>query len=81
MTDANTGCARNQGTTQFCAEAVEAHKDLRDARAEIERLRARVGWLDHLDTEEGRKAHANEALLLENEQLKAELAKLKECTP
>lgn len=51
------------------------------ALAEIERLRARVGWLDHLDTEEGRKVHANEILLVEIERLKAELAKLKECTP
>lgn len=40
---------------------------------EIERLKARVGWLDHLDTEEGRRMHANEALLVEIEQLKAEL--------
>lgn len=47
---------------------------------EYERLKTRVGWLDYLDTEEGRKAHANEALLVENEQLKAELAKLKEAT-
>ena len=50
------------------------------ARAEIERLTARVGWLDHLDTEEGRRMHANEALLVEIEQLKAELAKAKEAT-
>ena len=40
MTKANTGCARNQGTTQFCAEAVEAHRELREAQAEIERLKA-----------------------------------------
>lgn len=40
---------------------------------ELEQLKARVGWLDHLDTEEGRRMHANEALLVEIEQLKAEL--------
>jgi hypothetical protein len=33
------GCARNQGLTQHCAEAVAAH-------AEIERLRARVAVLE-----------------------------------
>lgn len=48
-------------------------EELRKAQAEIERLKTRVGWLDYLDTEEGRKAHANEALLVENEQLKASL--------
>ena len=41
------------------------------ARAEIERLKTRVGWLDHLDTEEGRRMHANEALAVEIERLKA----------
>jgi len=45
------------------------------ARAEIERLRTRVGWLDHLDTEDGRRMHANEALLVEIERLKARVVK------
>jgi hypothetical protein len=45
---------------------------------ELEQLKARVGWLDHLDTEEGRRMHANEALLVEIERLKAENEKLKE---
>ena len=36
----NTGCARNQGTTQFCAEAL-------DAQREIERLRTQLEmWQD-----------------------------------
>lgn len=48
---------------------------------ELEQLKARVGWLDHLDTEEGRRMHANEALLVEIEQLKAENEKLKAYAP
>lgn len=43
------------------------------ARAEVERLRTRVGWLDHLDTPEGRAMHATEAVLVDNEQLRADL--------
>ena len=38
--------------------------------AELRRLRARVGWLDHLDTEEGVKAHCSEAIRVENEALR-----------
>lgn len=41
--------------------------------AEVERLRSRVGWLDHLDTPEGRAMHATEAVRVENEQLRADL--------
>lgn len=47
--------------------------ELDAARAEVERLRTRVGWLDHLDTPEGRAMHATEAVLVENEQLRADL--------
>lgn len=43
------------------------------ARAEVERLRSRVGWLNHLDTPEGRAMHATEAARVENEQLRADL--------
>lgn len=62
------------------SEVRDIAAELLAARAEIERLKSRVGWLDHLDTEEGRKLHANEALLVEVERLKAELAKAKEAT-
>lgn len=31
----NTGCARNQGTTQFCAEALDAQRDVETLKAEI----------------------------------------------
>jgi hypothetical protein len=31
----NTGCARNQRTTQFCAEALDAQRELEKLRAEI----------------------------------------------
>lgn len=48
-------------------------RELLAARAEVERLRVRVGWLDHLDTPEGRSMHATEAVLVENEQLRADL--------
>ena len=41
--------------------------------AEVERLRCRVGWLDHLDTAEGRAMHASEVLRVESEQLCADL--------
>lgn len=47
--------------------------ELDAARAEVERLRTRVGWLDHLDTPEGRAMHATEAVLVDNEQLRADL--------
>ncbi len=30
----NTGCARNQGTTQFCAEALDAQREAERLRAE-----------------------------------------------
>lgn len=52
-------------------EVAVKERDL--ARAEVERLRARVGWLDHLDTPEGRTMHATEAVRVENEQLRADL--------
>ena len=42
-------------------------------RAEVARLRSRVGWLDHLDTAEGRAMHATEAVRVESEQLRADL--------
>ena len=41
--------------------------------AEVERLRARVGWLDHLDTAEGRAMHASEVLRVASEELHADL--------
>jgi hypothetical protein len=31
----NVGCARNQGTTQFCGEALDAQRQLEKLRAEI----------------------------------------------
>lgn len=31
----NTGCARNQGTTQFCAEALDAQREIERLRAEL----------------------------------------------
>ena len=33
----NTGCARNQGTTQFCAEALAAQRDVETLKAELVR--------------------------------------------
>ena len=42
-------------------------------RAEVARLRSRVGWLDHLDTAEGRAMHATEAVRVDCEQLRADL--------
>lgn len=31
----NTGCARNQGTTQFCAEALDAQREIERLRSEL----------------------------------------------
>jgi hypothetical protein len=31
----NTGCARNQGTTQFCHEALDAQRDVEKLRKEL----------------------------------------------
>ena len=33
----NTGCARNQGTTQFCHEALDAQREVETLRAELVR--------------------------------------------
>ena len=33
----NTGCARNQGTTQFCAEALDAQREVETLKAELVR--------------------------------------------
>jgi len=33
----NIGCARNQGTTQFCAEALDAQRDVETMKAELVR--------------------------------------------
>jgi phage shock protein A len=33
----NTGCARNQGTTQFCHEALDAQRDVETLKAELVR--------------------------------------------
>lgn len=44
---------------------------------EYERLKTRVGWLDHLDTPEGRAMHATEAVKVENEELRAEVERLR----
>jgi len=63
----NTGCARNQSSTQFCAEAVDGQRDVETLKAELARnadecretlteLRQRV-----------------ETLTDENERLRAEL--------
>jgi uncharacterized coiled-coil DUF342 family protein len=52
----NTGCARNQRSTQFCAEALDAQRDVETMKAELARnadecretlteLRQRVGTL------------------------------------
>jgi hypothetical protein len=35
----NTGCARNQGTTQFCAEALDAQRDVEKLRKELSEAR------------------------------------------
>lgn len=43
--------------------------------AELLALRSRVGWLDHLDTPEGRAMHVTEGVRVENEQLRADLRK------
>ena len=53
------------------ARGMEA--ELLAARAEVERLRSRVGWLDHLDTVEGKAMHATEAVRIESDQLRADL--------
>lgn len=41
--------------------------------SEVEKLRARVGWLDMLDTEEGRRTFADEKLRVEFEELRGAL--------
>lgn len=38
----NTGCARNQGTTQFCAEALDAQRELDSARQTVFQLRTKL---------------------------------------
>lgn len=45
-------------------------------KAKIMRLEARVGWLDFIDTHEGRVLYANEALLVEKEELVAKIKSL-----
>jgi len=71
ITSAGTGFAAALGAIRLSLE--HAHKDRDALRAEVERLRSRVGWLDHLDTAEGRALHATEAVRVESEQLRAEL--------
>lgn len=57
---ANIGCARNQGTTQFCAEAVDAHKRIAELEAQLKDFRLACGtadlgkwenWLDRAQAE------------------------------
>lgn len=55
--------------------------ELLAARAEVQRLRSRVGWLDHLDTPEGREMHGTEVVRVENEQLRAEVERLNRLLP
>jgi len=59
-----------EGSWSVFAEKVVEERDA--ARAEVERLRSRVGWLNHLDTAEGRAMHATEAVRVESEQLRAD---------
>ena len=54
--------------------AREAADIIAELRAELIKLRARVGWLDRLDTDEGRRQHVNELLRAENDKLRAALA-------
>lgn len=56
-------------------------KFLDDVRMENQQLRTRVGWLDHLDTPEGRAMHATEAVKVENEELRAEVEQLRRMHP
>jgi hypothetical protein len=60
------GCARNQGLTQYCAEAAE--KDV-----EITRLKAEVQW--HKDNS-ARRGTAQATLIREITRLKAEVERL-----
>lgn len=53
-------------------------QELVKMQEELKRLRTRVGWLDHLDTEEGRKAHADEAFRVKYEEM---LHLLRNCQP
>ena len=61
------------GATIYGHERNAIAAELLAARAEVERLRSRVGWLDHLDTPEGRAMQATEAVRVENEQLRDDL--------
>jgi hypothetical protein len=38
----NVGCARNQGTTQFCHEALDAQREIERLRAERDEARREV---------------------------------------
>jgi len=38
----NTGCARNQGTTQFCAEALDAQREIERLREERDEARRAI---------------------------------------
>jgi predicted DsbA family dithiol-disulfide isomerase len=38
----NTGCARDQRSTQFCAEAMDAHREFEKLRAERDEARRMV---------------------------------------
>lgn len=66
--DGCPGCSSND-----CPDALDiAQIDLDVWRHQAEQLRARVGWLDLLDTEEGRRTYANEALRVELEASRGE---------
>jgi hypothetical protein len=67
-------CLFEDGNAEFIAAARNAMPDLIN---EVRVLRARIEWLAHLDTEEGRRLHATEVVRLENEELKAEVDRLR----
>lgn len=63
----NIGCARNQGTTQFCHEAV-------DAKAEAERLRAELAIERNKAIGNALAAESRDILAAENAKLRAVVA-------
>lgn len=59
------GCARDQNTTQYCAEAVRLEQELREARQEIYRLQTNAACCRTsplATTRDGEEPHIPEAL-------------------
>lgn len=55
-----------------------ALNEIQRLKVENEKLLVRSGWLEFLETEEGRKVYATENLRIENETLKEEIRSLRQ---